>query len=342
MHAIPLCANGWNIPVMNNTGPPAAEQPFWSVPLSDLFRRCGTDEQGLSSGEARLRLKKFGPNRLKPKREVNAVRLFLSQFTSPIILILLFAAVLSFFLGDPTDSIIIMVIVIFSGALGFWQEYEASNAVEDLMALVQLKAMVIRDGREIEVPFEEVVPGDIVVLNAGDGVPGDGRIIESKDLFVDEAALTGESYPAEKMPADLPADTALAKRTNALFMGTHVSSGSAKMLVVRTGKTTEFGKVSERLKFQLPETEFEHGVRQFGYLSDGGHHGADHGHLRHQRVPAPAGARVVHLLAGARRRPDAPAVAGDHQHQPGAGRQAHGRGRRSSSSSCPPSRTSAA
>ncbi len=106
-----------------------------------------------------LRLKKYGPNRLKPKRQVNAARLFLSQFTSPIILILLFAAVLSFFLGDATDSIIIMVIVLFSGALGFWQEYEASNAVEDLMALVQLKAMVVRDGREVEVPFEEVVPG---------------------------------------------------------------------------------------------------------------------------------------------------------------------------------------
>ena len=252
--------------MMNSTDPPAAGQPFWSVPLSDLFRQCRTSEQGLSSEDARDRLKKFGPNRLKPKRQVNAIRLFLSQFTSPIILILLFAAVLSFFLGDPTDSIIIMVIVFFSGALGFWQEYEASNAVEDLMALVQLKAMVVRDGREVEVPFEEVVPGDTVVLNAGDGVPGDGRIIESKELFIEEAALTGESYPAEKVQADLPAETELARRTNTLFMGTHVRSGSAKMLVVRTGRATEFGKVSERLKFRQPETEFEHGVRQFGYL----------------------------------------------------------------------------
>jgi Mg2+-importing ATPase len=247
-------------------GPPVADQPFWSVPLPELFRRCRSGEQGLSADEARTRLKKYGPNRLKPKRQVNAATLFIRQFTSPIILILLFAAVLSFFLGDPTDSIIIMVIVIFSGVLGFWQEYEASNAVEDLMALVQLKAMVIRDGREVEIPFEEVVPGDIVVLNAGDGVPGDGRIIESKDLFIEEAALTGESYPAEKAPADLPAETALAKRTNTLFIGTHVLSGSAKMLVVRTGKSTEFGKVSERLKFRQPETEFEHGVRRFGYL----------------------------------------------------------------------------
>jgi Mg2+-importing ATPase len=252
--------------MMNSMGQPAAGQPFWSVPLSDLFRRCGTDEQGLSADEARARLKKYGPNRLKPKRQANVLRLFIRQFTSPIILILLFAAVLSFFLGDATDSIIIMVIVLFSGLLGFWQEYEASNAVEELMALVQIKAMVIRDGQETEVPFEEVVPGDIVVLNAGDGVPGDGRISESNELFVEEAALTGESFPAEKALADLPADTALAKRTNTLFMGTHVRSGSAKMLVVRTGKATEFGKVSERLEFQVPETEFEHGVRRFGYL----------------------------------------------------------------------------
>jgi Mg2+-importing ATPase len=216
---------------MSGTGPPAADQPFWSTPLPGLFLRCRTGEQGLSREEARIRLRRYGPNRLKPKREVNAAKLFFRQFTSPIILILLFAAVLSFFLGDVTDSTIIMVIVIFSGALGFWQEYEASSAVEDLMALVQLKAMVIRDSREAEVPFEEVVPGDIVVLNAGDGVPGDGRIIASKDLFVNEAALTGESYPVEKSPADLPAETGLAKRTNSLFMGTHVISGSAKMLV---------------------------------------------------------------------------------------------------------------
>jgi Mg2+-importing ATPase len=251
---------------MTGTGPPAADQPFWSAPLPELFRRCKTDEQGLSSGEARQRLKQYGPNQLKPKRQVNAASLFFRQFTSPIILILLFAAVLSFFLGDPTDSTIIMVIVIFSGALGFWQEYEASGAVEDLMALVQLKAIVIRDGRETEVPFEEVVPGDIIVLNAGDGVPGDGRIVESKNLFVDEAALTGEAYPVEKTPADLPADTPLAQRTSALFMGTHVMSGSAKMLVVRTGKTTEFGRVSQRLTFGQPETEFERGIRKFGYL----------------------------------------------------------------------------
>ncbi|HUL62074.1 MAG TPA: HAD-IC family P-type ATPase, partial [Methanocella sp.] len=250
------------------TGPGTAvpDQPFWSLPLVELFRRMGSDPKGLSDDEAELRLKHYGPNRIGEKRQANAATLFFRQFTSPIILILLFAAVLSAFLGDPTDSVIILVIVLFSGALGFWQEYEASSAVEELMALVQLKANVIRGGREIEVPFEDVVPGDVVVLNAGDGVPGDGRVVASKDLFVDEAALTGESFPAEKSPGDLPPETSLAKRTNALFMGTHVISGSAMMLIARTGRATEFGMVSERLTHREPETEFEHGVRRFGYL----------------------------------------------------------------------------
>ncbi|MGA9140245.1 MAG: magnesium-translocating P-type ATPase [Methanocella sp.] len=251
---------------MQSPGQPAKEPPFWSMPVPDLYRRLNTSPEGLSEAEAHVRLRKYGPNQLRPKRQINTAALFMKQFASPIILILLFAATLSFFLGDPTDSIIIMVIVLFSGVLGFWQEYEASAAVEDLMALVQLKATVLREGKETEIPFEDVVPGDIVILNAGDGVPGDCRIIDSKGLFVDEAALTGESYPAEKVSADLPAETPLAKRTNSLFMGTHIMSGSAKALVMRTGKATEFGKVSQRLTFRQPETEFERGVRQFGYL----------------------------------------------------------------------------
>ncbi len=133
---------------MQSPGQPAKEPPFWSMPLPDLYRRLAASPEGLSEGEAHARLRQYGPNQLRPKRQVNAATLFMKQFTSPIILILLFAAVLSFFLGDPTDSLIIMVIVLFSGALGFWQEYEASSAVEDLMALVQLKAMVLRDGKE--------------------------------------------------------------------------------------------------------------------------------------------------------------------------------------------------
>ncbi len=125
---------------------------------------------------------------------------------------------------------------------------------------------MVRNGDSKEVPIEEVVPGDIVFIEASDVIPGDCLLLESKDLFVDEAALTGGTFPVEKSIGLLPPETPLSQRTNSLFMGTHVVSGSARAVVVRTGKETEFGKVSERLKLRPPETEFEHGVRRFGYL----------------------------------------------------------------------------
>jgi Mg2+-importing ATPase len=135
-----------------------------------------------------------------------------------------------------------------------------------LLAIVQIKATVLRDGDTLEVPIAEIVPGDIVFIQASDVIPGDCLLLESKDLFVDEAALTGETFPVEKSIGLLPRETPLSRRTNSLFMGTHVVSGSARAVVARTGKETEFGNVSERLKLRPPETEFEHGVRRFGYL----------------------------------------------------------------------------
>jgi P-type Mg2+ transporter len=173
---------------------------------------------------------------------------------------------LSFVLRDPVDAFIILTIVVVSGVLGFWQERSAANAVEKLLAIVQIKVAVLRDGAPNEIPVEEIVPGDMVILNAGDIVPGDCLIQDSKDLFVDEATLTGETYPVEKSVGVLVAPTPLGQRKNALWMGTHVVSGSAKALVVQTGKQTEFGKVSERLKLRPQETEFEHGIRRFGYF----------------------------------------------------------------------------
>lgn len=239
---------------------------FWSIPVSELLASLGTDSGGLTGEEARKRLQRYGFNLLKPRKRTDSLTLLLSQFKSPIILILLFAAVLAFFLGDVTDAVIIAVIVSISGLLGFWQERGATNAVEKLLALVQIKAAVLRDGNEIEIPVEEIVPGDIVILNAGDVIPGDCVILESKDLFVDEATLTGETYPVEKLVQVLSPETPLGKRTNSLLMGTHVVSGTARAVAVRTGKETEFGKVSECLKLRPPETEFEHGVKHFGFL----------------------------------------------------------------------------
>jgi len=241
-------------------------QAFWSVQLPELLQQLCTTPQGLTSEEARTRLIQFGSNLLKPKKRLGNLTLFYGQFKSPIILILLFAAGLSFFVHDPTDALIILAIVFISGLLSFWQEKGATDAVQKLLAMVQVKAEVVRDGKPTEIKVEEIVPGDVVMLSAGGSIPGDCLILESKDLFIDEAALTGETYPVEKMAGVLPPATSLSRRTNVLFMGTHVVSGNAKVVVVNTGRETEFGKVSERLKLRPPETEFEHGVRSFGYF----------------------------------------------------------------------------
>ncbi len=241
-------------------------KPFWNISVEELLRNFNSTVTGLTSEDAKKRLIQYGANRLKPQKRSNVFTLLIGQFKSPIILILIFATVLSVFLHDPADAIIILLIVLASGLLGFWQEHSASDAVAKLLAIVQIKTSILRDGSQLESNIEDVVPGDIIVLNAGDIVPGDCMLLESKDLFVDEAMLTGETFPVEKVVSVLAADTALAKRTNSIWMGTHVVSGSAKALVALTGKNTEFGKVSERLKLKPSETDFEHGIRRFGYF----------------------------------------------------------------------------
>ena len=239
---------------------------FWSVAPDDLMVQLRADPGGLTSAEAKRRLLRAGPNRLHTHKRTDVLTLLLAQFKSPLILILLGAVILSFFLGETVDAAIIIAIVLLSSVLGFWQEKRATDAVRSLLAIVRIEARVVRDGVEIDVPAEDVVPGDICVLNAGDIVPGDAVILESKDLFVQEAALTGESFPAEKEPGPVASEAPLMKRTNTLFLGTHVVSGTARALIVFTGSATEFGKVSERLRLKPAETEFEHGVRRFGYL----------------------------------------------------------------------------
>ena len=241
-------------------------ESFWSMPLVELFARLKTAPTGLGSSEAERRLRFHGPNRLGPSKRTDAITLLVAQFKSPLILILLVAVVLSFFFSESIDALIIIAIILLSSLLGFRQEKRAADAVKSLLSIVKMEATVLRDAVEINVPVEDVVPGDVCLLNAGDIIPGDAAIVESKDLFVDEAALTGESFPAEKEAGVIAADTVLMKRTNSLFMGTHVVSGSGLALITLTGAWTEFGKVSEGLRSPPVETEFEHGVRRFGYL----------------------------------------------------------------------------
>lgn len=239
---------------------------FWAVSATEMLQHLETAKEGLRSAEASQRLARYGSNLLQPQKRSNVPRLLLAQFKSPLILILLFATGLSFLFHDPVNALIILTIVFVSGLLGFWQEYSATNAVEKLLAVVRIKATVLRDGSPHEIPVEEIVPGDIVILDAGDMVPGDCLVDESKDLFIDEATLTGETYPVEKSIGMLAAETPLGQRTNALWMGTHVVSGSAKALVINTGTQTEFGKISEHLRVRPQETDFERGIRHFGYF----------------------------------------------------------------------------
>lgn len=240
--------------------------PFWAGDAAAAFTHLGSAPVGLTSAEAARRLTQHGPNQVAGARRTDAVSLLARQFASPIVLILIFATVISGALGDATDSVIILAIIVLSGLLGFWQERGASRAVEDLLAIVQVKVSLRRDGTLSDRPSTEVVPGDVVLLDAGDVIPGDGLIFESNGLLVDEASLTGETYPAEKLPGVAAADAPIARRTNSVFTGTHVASGSGTVLVARTGRDTEFGRVSDRLRARPPTTGFERGMTAFGFL----------------------------------------------------------------------------
>jgi len=198
--------------------PPVA---FWSLSAPEMLRQLQTTPAGLTGAEATQRLARYGANLLKPHKRSDVVTLLLAQFKSPIILILVFATGLSFFLRDSVDAFIILTIVLVSGLLGFWQEHSATNAVEKLLAIVQTQATVLRDGAPQAIPVAAIVPGDIVILNAGALVPGDCLVQESTDLFVDEAMLTGETFPVEKAGAVLLAESPLGLRTNALWRGPH-------------------------------------------------------------------------------------------------------------------------
>ena len=241
-------------------------QGFWSQSVADYFQQLSSSPQGLSQKQAELRLKRYGPNRLNNKNGSGNGSLFLAQFKNSIILILLFATGLSFFLNDRLDAAIILSIVLISGCLGFWQEKGAANAVKELLAMVQITVSVMRDRLFRELASDCLVPGDMIALKSGDVIPSDCLIVTADNLFIDEAILTGESFPVEKLAGVLSENTPLSQRTNALWMGTHVQSGSATALVIATGQATEFGKLSMRIKLKTPETEFERGVRRFGYL----------------------------------------------------------------------------
>src|SRR6266545_1549122 len=247
-------------------GATSAIERFWALPAAEVLGQLGCSDAGLPTGEVALRQARYGPNQLAPPRRGGALAQLARRFTDPVVLILLFAAVLAIVLKDLADALIILAIVVLSGLLGFWQEHRAGVALQQLLALVQVGVDVRRGGAEVEIQPAEVVPGDLVVLNAGDLIPCDCRLLRAHDLQVDDSALTGETFPRHKHPDPAPAEAPLAERHSALFLGSHVVSGRGDAVAVATGASTELGRLSRRLDEVAPRTGFEQGIARFGLL----------------------------------------------------------------------------
>ena len=239
---------------------------YWTESGADLAASLSSGPDGLSAAAAAERLPATRARAATEHASASGWRLLARQFTSPIILILVGATILSGVLGDMTDAVIILVIVLLSGVLGFVQEHRAAGAMRALLSSIRLTATVVRDGAEAAVPFDEVVPGDVVRIAGGDILPADAVVLEAHDLQVDQSSLTGETFPAAKAPGPVPAGTALAERSGVLYMGTHVASGTGSALVVATGRDTEYGQVLESMRRRPRPTGFERGMTRFGLL----------------------------------------------------------------------------
>ena len=239
---------------------------YWARPASDAVARLASNAEGLSAREAAARLKTTGPNALVDRGHISWFALALRQVSNALVLLLVFAAVVSGAMGEWLDAAIVLTIVLATAITGFSREYSAGKAAEALRQRIHGRTRVVRDGQTTSVPTEEIVPGDVVCLSAGNLVPADAVLLEATDLFVSEAALTGESFPAEKRVETTSPDAPLAARTNCVFLGTNVRSGSARCLVVATGPRTAYGTIAARLNLRAPETEFDRGTRRFGYL----------------------------------------------------------------------------
>ncbi|MCB2065836.1 MAG: magnesium-translocating P-type ATPase [Erythrobacter sp.] len=235
---------------------------WWSRTAETLLRELDSGQGGLSGEQAAQRMIAH-PARA---RDRSALHLLAAQFATPLVLILVFAALFSLFVREWVDAAIILAIVLGSGLLGFSQEHRASQAIAQLRSQLVRKVAVLRDGVTAEVAFDAVVPGDVVLLKAGDIVPGDGALLNATSLLVDEAVLTGEAFPVEKQPGCSPEQASVSQRTGALFEGTSVRSGSARMLVVRTGSDTLFGAIEQDLQKAEEQTEFARGLDQFGRM----------------------------------------------------------------------------
>jgi len=240
---------------------------YWKMNVAETLADLETSRQGLSGSAVKKRLARYGGNELEAQKKRATAEILISQFKSPLVLILLGASLISAFLGEIVSTIIIIIIVLISAILAFFQEYKSEQAVAKLRKRVALKATVIRDGKPQLVLTSGLVPGDLVLLDLGKVVPADLRLIETDDLAIDESLITGESFPAEKNAKLTAAAQYLPQAmTNLAFMGTHVAQGSGQGVVIGTAKNTELGRTAHLLAAKPQETEFQKGIGQFGAM----------------------------------------------------------------------------
>jgi Mg2+-importing ATPase len=239
---------------------------YWALDAAEVARRLESTTNGLDATVAARRLEEYGRNELRERRRLSRLDVLGRQLRSPLLLLLLFAATASAGTGEWIDAAIVLTIVVVTVLVGYSREYSAQAAAAALQARLRVRSTVLRDGQPRQIPAEEIVPGDVVLLSAGSLVPADAMLLDATDFYTSEAVLTGESFPVQKSPGVVDRAATLVERSNCVFLGTNVRSGTARCLVVMTGPATEFGAIAHRLRLRPPETEFDRGVRRFGYL----------------------------------------------------------------------------
>jgi Ca2+-transporting ATPase len=238
---------------------------FYQRPISEIYAEFNSQKEGLSDSEAKTRIQEYGPNALEEKKKKPTWVLFLAQFKDFMILILAAAAVISGIVGDLTDTIIILVIIVLNAVLGFVQEYRAEKAMESLKKLTETQTKVLREGQTVSLPSKDLVPGDVILLEAGNMVPADIRLIETFSFKIDESSLTGESVPIDKSSEPIATENlSPGDQVNMAFKGTLITNGRGTGLVVGTGMKTEIGKIAGLLQDDTPVTPLQQRMQRFG------------------------------------------------------------------------------
>ncbi len=241
------------------------QNTFWNDSVETWFQNLNSHPNGLSEQQAHDHLSASGVHPKKSHKLKKVILLFFQQFKSPLMLMLIGAIIISSFLGDTSDVAIISFIVMSTGLMSFFQERNAGKIVEKLQALIAIQSTIVREGKEKTLASKFIIPGDILILKAGDIIPADALIFEANELYVNESSLTGESFPIKKQIQPTPADAPLSKRFNCLWEGTNIISGNAKALVIQTGDQTIFGKIKESSVAPV-ETAYERGIKDFGFF----------------------------------------------------------------------------